>query len=35
PADTAFMAGFADQSHLTRAFQRQFAMTPGSYQASR
>jgi AraC-like DNA-binding protein len=35
PADTAFMAGFADQSHLTRAFQKQFAITPGSYQASR
>lgn len=33
PADTAFMAGFADQSHLTRAFQKQFAVTPGSYQA--
>ena len=32
-ADTAFMAGFADQSHLTRAFQKQFAVTPGSYQA--
>lgn len=27
------MAGFADQSHLTRAFQKQFAVTPGSYQA--
>ncbi|MEB8266572.1 AraC family transcriptional regulator [Klebsiella grimontii] len=33
PADTAFMAGFADQCHLTRAFQKQFAVTPGSYQA--
>lgn len=35
PADTALMAGFADQSHLTRAFQKQFAMTPGRYQALR
>jgi AraC-like DNA-binding protein len=35
PADTALMAGFADQSHLTRAFQKQFAMTPGRYQVLR
>nr|WP_249424074.1 helix-turn-helix transcriptional regulator [Klebsiella sp. RHBSTW-00465] len=35
PADTALMAGFADQSYLTRAFQKQFAMTPGRYQALR
>lgn len=35
PAEAALMAGFADQSHLTRAFQKQFAITPGSVQAMR
>jgi len=31
PSDAAFLAGFADQSHLTRAFVRQFGITPGRY----
>src|SRR5215469_8590344 len=31
PAQAALMAGFADQSHLTRAFVRQFGTTPGHY----
>ena len=35
PADAAQMAGFADQSHLTRAFQKQFGTTPGSYHSVR
>lgn len=30
-ADAAAEAGFADQSHLTRAFVRQFGMTPGRF----
>jgi AraC family transcriptional regulator len=30
-ADVASRAGFADQSHMTRAFQAQYGMTPGSY----
>lgn len=30
-ADVALTAGFADQSHLTRLFQRSFGMTPGVY----
>ncbi|WP_434641202.1 AraC family transcriptional regulator [Klebsiella sp. I138] len=34
PVDAALMAGFADQSHLTRAFQKQFGTTPGSYRAA-
>ena len=33
-ADAALMAGFADQSHMTRAFQRQFGITPGRYRAA-
>ncbi len=30
-ADVALSAGFADQSHMTRAFQEQYGMTPTSY----
>ncbi|WP_321872663.1 AraC family transcriptional regulator [Burkholderia ubonensis] len=30
-ADAAAEAGFADQSHLTRAFARQFGITPGQF----
>ena len=31
-ADAAVMSGFADQSHLTRAFSRQLGITPARYQ---
>jgi AraC-like DNA-binding protein len=34
PADAAILAGFADQSHMTRAFVRQFGITPGRYKAA-
>jgi AraC-like DNA-binding protein len=34
PAEAAVMAGFADQSHMSRAFVRQFGVTPGRYQAA-
>ena len=34
PVDAALLTGFADQSHLTRAFVRQFGVTPGRYQAA-
>jgi AraC-like DNA-binding protein len=34
PAASAAAAGFADQSHLTRAFSRQYGMTPARYQAA-
>ncbi len=34
PADAALRAGFADQSHLTRAFRRHFATTPARYRAA-
>jgi len=34
PAEAALLAGFADQSHLTRAFVRQFGVTPGRYKAA-
>ncbi len=33
-ADAAFAAGFADQSHMTRAFRRQFGVTPARYRAA-
>ena len=32
-AEAALLTGFADQSHLTRAFVRQFGLTPGRYRA--
>jgi AraC-like DNA-binding protein len=31
----AVPAGFADQSHLTRVFVRQFGFTPGAYRRAR
>jgi AraC-like DNA-binding protein/quercetin dioxygenase-like cupin family protein len=34
PAQAALEAGFADQSHLTRVFARQFGITPGRYRAA-
>jgi AraC-like DNA-binding protein len=34
-AQAAFDSGFADQSHMTRAFARQFGFTPGSLAAAR
>lgn len=34
PVEAALLTGFADQSHLTRAFIRQFGVTPGRYQAA-
>jgi AraC-like DNA-binding protein len=34
-AGAAHRTGFADQSHLTRAFVRQFGVTPGRYLAAR
>jgi AraC-like DNA-binding protein len=34
PAEAAHLAGFADQSHMTRAFVRQFGITPGRYKAA-
>jgi AraC-like DNA-binding protein len=33
-AEAAIAAGFADQSHLTRAFARQFGVSPGRYLAA-
>ncbi|CAH2602141.1 AraC family transcriptional regulator [Rhodovastum atsumiense] len=34
PAEAAAAAGFADQSHMTRAFVRQFGVTPARYRAA-
>jgi len=34
PAEAATRAGFADQSHMTRAFVRQFGVTPSRYVAA-
>ncbi len=34
PAEAALEAGFADQSHLTRAFVRQLGLTPARYRAA-
>lgn len=34
PAEAAAEAGFADQSHMTRAFMRQFGVTPARYRAA-
>ena len=34
PAEAALAAGFADQSHLTRAFRRQLGLTPARYRAA-
>jgi AraC-like DNA-binding protein len=33
-ADAATSSGFADQSHMTRAFVRHFGVTPARYQAA-
>ena len=34
PGDAALLAGFSDQSHMTRAFVRFFGVTPGRYRTS-
>jgi AraC-like DNA-binding protein len=34
PAQAALLSGFADQSHMTRAFVRQLGITPGRYRAA-
>ena len=34
PAEAALRAGFADQSHMTRAFRRQLGVTPARYRAA-
>jgi AraC-like DNA-binding protein len=34
PGDAAVRAGFADQSHMTRAFVRHFGITPARYKAA-
>jgi len=34
PVETALRAGFADQSHMTRAFLRHIGVTPARYQAA-
>jgi AraC-like DNA-binding protein len=33
-AQAAIQAGFADQSHMTRAFVRQLGITPGRYRVA-
>ena len=33
PVEVAYNLGFADQSHLTRAFSRQFGLPPGRYRS--
>ncbi|QEY72734.1 AraC family transcriptional regulator [Pseudomonas denitrificans (nom. rej.)] len=33
-ADAALLSGFADQSHMTRAFARQLGLTPGQWRSS-
>ncbi|HIP78910.1 MAG TPA: AraC family transcriptional regulator, partial [Kiloniellaceae bacterium] len=33
-AEAAVASGFADQSHMTRAFVRQFGISPGRYRAA-
>jgi len=30
-ADAALLAGFSDQSHLTRRFKKSYVLTPGLY----
>ncbi|MBV8806648.1 MAG: helix-turn-helix domain-containing protein [Sinobacteraceae bacterium] len=34
PADAGLLAGFSDQPHMTRAFVRQYGITPARYQAA-
>jgi AraC-like DNA-binding protein len=34
PAAVAAAAGFTDQSHMTRAFARQFGVSPARYRAA-
>jgi AraC-like DNA-binding protein len=34
-AEIAIAAGFSDQSHLTREFQRRFGMSPGTWRGRR
>jgi AraC-like DNA-binding protein len=34
PSEAALLAGFADQSHMTRAFVRHFGVTPARYQGA-
>ena len=34
PSEAALLAGFADQSHMTRAFARHFGITPARYRAA-
>ena len=34
PSEAAAATGFADQSHLTRAFVRQYGVTPGAFRTA-